>query len=90
MAYMEPKVQHVKLEIDRDFEHFGEHPSVTYSVKLRPFYSFLYKISLLKGFGKLLALLAAYAGAPVGIDSRISRRAVEFLPGGYKVHVKVS
>jgi hypothetical protein len=88
MAY-EPAVKEVKIEIDRDMDNGGEYPSVTYLITLTPFKYLLYRMSQLTGFGKILALLSSYLGAPIGIESRIAKRAVSYLPAQYTVLVRI-
>jgi len=90
MALVEPTLADAKLTVDQDLFNDGEHPVVTYHLTLRRFYSFLYKMSLLTGFGKLLALVAVYLGAPIGIESRVARRATEYLPPRCRVLVEVT
>lgn len=94
-AYAQPGVVKASIEIDRDDEHNGEHPKVTYKVKLDPVSSLKMEAvkkaqAMKEGITKKLALLAlAKAGAPVAVRENIVNHAKAYLPAQYSVECEV-
>lgn len=94
-AYAQPGVEKVKIEIDKDEDNNGQHPKVSYKVKLNgraglKWQAYHAAKKIKNPIVKKIAMLAvAKAGAPLGVDVIIENYATEYLPPQYSVDVKI-